>query len=101
LIGTWKAFPTVAILAGIGIVVGVAYTLRALQKAFLGETTSRVPSEHEHSLPPISLPEKVGAVILMATSLAVGLYPKCLMEMIHAGLQSPMFNALLKAGGGM
>jgi NADH-quinone oxidoreductase subunit M len=101
LIGSWKAFPSVAILAGIGIVVGVAYTLRALQKAFLGEPVSGPSSEHEHPLPPISLPEKVGAVILMATSLAVGLYPKCLMEMIHAGLQSPMFNALLKAGGGM
>src|ERR1041385_6787555 len=30
LIGAWKAFPTLAVLAGIGILIGVAYTLRAL-----------------------------------------------------------------------
>ena len=36
LIGAWQAFPTLAVLAGVGIVVGVAYTLRALQKAFFG-----------------------------------------------------------------
>src|SRR6202012_5763431 len=37
LIGAWRAFPVCAIGAGVGIVVGVAYTWRALQKAFLGE----------------------------------------------------------------
>src|SRR5437899_12899988 len=39
LIGAWHAFPTMAVLAGVGILVGVAYTLRVLQKAFFGETT--------------------------------------------------------------
>ena len=38
LIGAWKAFPTFAVLAGLGIVIGVAYTLRAVRKAF---STSR------------------------------------------------------------
>ncbi|HKX62117.1 MAG TPA: NADH-quinone oxidoreductase subunit M, partial [Verrucomicrobiae bacterium] len=37
LIGAWQTFPTFAVLAGIGIVIGVAYTLRAIQKAFYGE----------------------------------------------------------------
>src|SRR5436190_324867 len=37
LIGAWQAFPTLAVLAGLGILVGVAYTLRALQKAFFAE----------------------------------------------------------------
>src|SRR6185437_10494022 len=37
LIGAWYAFPTFAVLAGLGILVGVAYTLRAMQKAFFGE----------------------------------------------------------------
>ena len=37
LIGAWRAFPTLAVLAGVGILVGVAYTLRVLQKAFFGE----------------------------------------------------------------
>ena len=34
LIGAWQAFPTLAVVAGLGILIGVAYTLRALQKAF-------------------------------------------------------------------
>jgi len=34
LIGAWQASPTIAVIAGLGIVVGVAYTLRALQQAF-------------------------------------------------------------------
>src|SRR5882724_1603285 len=34
LIGAWRAFPGLAILAGIGIVVGVAYILRTIQKSF-------------------------------------------------------------------
>src|SRR5437867_5803234 len=37
LIGAWQVSPTLAVVAGLGILVGVAYTLRALQKAFLSE----------------------------------------------------------------
>src|SRR3989441_853728 len=70
LIGAWRSFPTMAVLAGLGILVGVAYTLRVLQKAFFGEptqepsTSSHHPS-HETALGPISIPERIGAVILM------------------------------------
>ena len=41
LIGAWQAFPTLAVLPGLGILIGVAYTLRAMQKAFFGETGGR------------------------------------------------------------
>ena len=34
LIGAWQAFPTAGVVAGVGIVIGVAYTLRAMQRAF-------------------------------------------------------------------
>ena len=37
LIGAWQAFPTLAVIAGIGILIGVAYTLRALQQAFFSD----------------------------------------------------------------
>ena len=36
LIGAWRAFPLFAVGAGFGIVIGVAYTWRAMQKAFFG-----------------------------------------------------------------
>src|ERR1044072_2039156 len=34
LIGAWRAFPTYAVLAGLGIIVGVAYTIRTIARAF-------------------------------------------------------------------
>src|SRR5205814_9726211 len=37
LIGAWRSFPTMTVCAGLGILIGVAYTLRVLQKAFFGE----------------------------------------------------------------
>ena len=60
LIGTWHAFPSFAIVAGLGIVIGIAYTWRAMQKAFFG-TPSHSASTPTAQLPPISLPERIGA----------------------------------------
>ena len=37
LVGAWQTFPVFAILAGVGILAGVAYTLRVLLKAFFAE----------------------------------------------------------------
>src|SRR5213082_2176087 len=52
LIGAWRAFPTLAVLAGVGILVGVAYTLRVLQKAFFGEREeSRPPDRRGQDAP--------------------------------------------------
>src|SRR5436309_2522315 len=52
LIGAWHTFPTMAVLAGAGILVGVAYTLRVLQKAFFGETMeARSPDRRGQDAP--------------------------------------------------
>ena len=37
LVGVWRAYPTFAVCVGFGIVVGVAYIWRAMQKAFFAE----------------------------------------------------------------
>ena len=44
LIGAWRAFPIYAVGAGFGIVIGVAYTWRAMQKAFFGRSRNRDPA---------------------------------------------------------
>src|SRR5207248_4377781 len=44
LIGAWQAFPTMALLAGIGIVVGVAYILRTMQRAFFSGAPALTPA---------------------------------------------------------
>jgi NADH-quinone oxidoreductase subunit M len=99
LIGAWQAFPTAALLAGVGIVVGVAYTLRAIQKAFYADAApATAAGHHEHPLDPVSVPEKVAGVLLIGTSLLIGLCPSLLLNWIEPCMQSPMFERLLKGG---
>jgi NADH-quinone oxidoreductase subunit M len=95
LAGTWRAFSWMTAVAGLGILVGIAFTWRALQKAFFGEPAPGTASAHHEPLPPISLPEKCGAVLLLATTLAVGLYPRILTDLILPTLNnSPLFEGL-------
>ena len=111
LIGAWKAFPTLAVITGVGIVIGVAYTLRAMQKAFFGETEERQSPtrldghELEHAgsetgapMEVISIPERLGAVMLIGVSLVVGLYPRVLLDIIVPSFNSPLFDWLRKGG---
>ena len=58
LVGAWQTFPVFAILAGVGILLGIAYTLRVLIKAFYSETST--PTAGAAHCEPISIPEKIG-----------------------------------------
>ena len=122
LIGAWTAFPTFAVLAGAGILVGVAYTLRAVQKAFYADTAEAVPAASSgvalapsftaHSskdtghpavnpgdCAPITIPERIGAALLIAATLVIGLYPQLLLDLIEPAIQSPLFDGLRKVAG--
>jgi NADH-quinone oxidoreductase subunit M len=95
LAGTWRAFPWMTAVAGIGILVGIAFTWRALTKAFFGEPAANSALGYHETLPPISLAEKCGALLLLATTLAVGLYPRILTDLILPTLNnSPLFEGL-------
>lgn len=102
LIGAWQAFPTLAIVAGVGILIGIAYTLRAMQKAFFGDgqasANAVVDGAHAVSREPISVPERLGAVLLIGTALLVGLYPRILLDLIIPSLDSNLFQWLPKGG---
>jgi len=95
LIGAWRSFPLFAVVAGLGVVIGIAYTWRAMQKAFFGGTTQAVETT-AHPFPPISIPERIGAAILLAASITIGLYPQLLLRVIIPALHSPMFDGLWK-----
>lgn len=89
LIGAWQAFPAVALGAGVGIVVGVAYLLRAVQRGFfakVGDEGAGGTAEPGVGLPgvtePVSVPERVGAALLLAATLTLGLYPRLLLDYI-------------------
>jgi len=101
LIGAWHASPTLAVLAGFGILIGVAYTLRALQLAFFAEEEAvalpalSLGNPHPR-LEPISIPERIGAALLIGTSLVIGLYPRLLLDLIVPSFNSTLFDGLRK-----
>ena len=103
LIGAWHASPTSAILAGLGILVGVAYSLRALQQAFFKDGAPPAPAAGVEetappALAPISVPERIGAAVLIGTSLIIGLYPRVLLDLISQSFGSSLFDWLPKGG---
>lgn len=85
LIGSWKAFAWVLIPVGVGMVVTVVYTLRTIHAAFFGESAAE--KGRWKGLPPITLPEKVASLILVALLFLVGLYPPVLLNMIDRASQ--------------
>ncbi len=94
LIGSWTANPWWTATAGVGIVVGIAYTWRALQKAFFSDAPPAPHlHEHGHELAAITWPEATGFALLGLASLIVGLYPRILLDSIE-----PAVKALLAGG---
>lgn len=97
IIGTWHAWPVLAVLAAVGILIGIGFTWRAMDKAFFGGGAAAKPETVEHqALPPITIPEKIAALILIASTVIVGVYPKLLLDLIIPALNSPLFDGLRK-----
>lgn len=71
LIGAWKANPVLTILATIGIVFATAYSLRIMQKVFLGDSL-----EQHDALPDLSLREKLIFIPAVVVILWLGLFPQ-------------------------
>jgi NADH-quinone oxidoreductase subunit M len=96
LIGVWKTYPIAVWIAGAGIVLVAAFTLRALKLAFFGEnavqaevTTAKTLSREVSN--PITIPEKIGACMLMLTTVAIGVYPKLLLDRIMPAVETMRF----------
>jgi NADH-quinone oxidoreductase subunit M len=107
IVGAWKTFPALAIIAGVGIVIGVAYTLRALVKSFFSDAvgTSSTSSHFNENdgdaverIPTITFPEKLGATILILTTFVIGIYPQLLLNVIMPSLNSPLMQTIWKGG---
>lgn len=100
LVGAWQAYPTLTVLTGVGILVGVAYTLRVLQKAFFADhdlVALPAPAGNgggHAQLTAISTPERIGAILLVAASLLIGIYPRLLLDLIGPSLGSVLFEGL-------
>ena len=94
LIGAWKTYPIAVWITGAGMVLVAAFTLRALLKSFFGEVrmqAGRVPTDADWKEQPITPAEKCGACLLMFATLAVGLYPKLLLDRIQPAVEAMRF----------
>jgi NADH-quinone oxidoreductase subunit M len=97
IIGSWQADPWWTISIGVGIVIAIAYTWRAMQKAFFSDaapTVQALEGEQAHALQPITWPEVTACTLLAATSLAVGLYPKILLGAIEPAIHTMLAGGL-------
>src|SRR5438094_9688458 len=71
LVGVWKTYPIAVWITGAGMVLVAAFTLRALKRSFFdtaveeGQNVKSVTTLNRESLEPITVPEKLGAVLLM------------------------------------
>jgi NADH-quinone oxidoreductase subunit M len=103
LIGTWKTYPIAVWITGAGMVLVAAFTLRALTKTFFSDNyrgvrmqQGEVAIDSDWNEQPqindrITLPEKLGASLLMFATLAVGLYPKLLLDRIMPAVETMRF----------
>ncbi|TVR52570.1 MAG: NADH-quinone oxidoreductase subunit M [Puniceicoccaceae bacterium] len=96
LVGTWGAFPLLLLPAGIGVLLTVAFTLKALQQAFFSRAAGgRESADAGAQYEPISLPEIIGAVLLLAAALGIGLYPQPWIAPILEAMNSDLMRVLL------
>jgi len=94
LIGAWKSYPIAVWITGIGMVLVAAFTLRALKRSFFEEnvvvnTGGRPPCRRSHYRQ--SPRGKIGRLLLMFTTLAVGLYPKLVLDRIVPAVEAMRF----------
>lgn len=71
LIGSWQANPTLTIFATIGVVGATAYSLRIMQKVFLGPE-----SKQHHELTDLSAREKLILIPMTIVIIVLGLFPQ-------------------------
>jgi len=92
LLGTIQYSALLLWIVGPAIVLTVAFTLKALQATFFAD----VPVPAGPPLDPITLPEKLGAGLLIAATLIVGLCPMPFLNLILRSFDSPLMRVLFE-----
>ncbi|MCX7779770.1 MAG: NADH-quinone oxidoreductase subunit M [Negativicutes bacterium] len=101
-IGSFAAYPVLAVLAIAGVVITALYTLRVLANVLFGPRRAEFDD-----LQDIKGPEMVPLVVLGAVLILAGMFPWYLMDMVNAGVQPIVDTVLAKVsqmtalGGGV
>jgi NADH-quinone oxidoreductase subunit M len=83
LVGSWQASPTLTIFATIGLVGATAYSLRIMQKIFLGPQATL-----HHELPDLSIREKLILIPMTIAIIVLGLFPQFVLNTSKAPVKS-------------
>src|SRR5882724_4561113 len=81
LLGAWKAYPMLTIVAASAVVLTAGYLLWTLQRMFLGK-----PNEKYLTLPEINARELFTLVPLGVIVIVLGVYPHAVLDLINASL---------------
>ena len=84
LLGFFKQSQILALLAGVGIIVGAIYMLAAYKKVFFGEITH----EENKTLKDVNARELVALIPLTIIAIWLGVYPKPILEPINNSVES-------------
>ncbi len=84
LLGFFKQSQILALLAGVGIIVGAIYMLTAYKKLFFGEITN----EENRNLPDVNKRELVALIPLTFLAIWLGIYPKPVLDPINTSVES-------------
>ncbi|HXE10804.1 MAG TPA: NADH-quinone oxidoreductase subunit M [Bryobacteraceae bacterium] len=80
LVGTYRTSPVLAILAALGMIAGVTYGLRMIQRALLG------PNTHNWKLPDARWYERVVFGSMIVGLLWIGLYPQPVLKLVRPAI---------------
>ena len=84
LLGFFKQSQILALLAGVGIIVGAIYMLASYKKIFFGELTN----DKNKDLPDVNKRELVALIPLIILAIWLGIYPKPVLEPINNSVET-------------
>jgi len=84
--GLWGAFPWIAIVAAISIVVTASYIIRVISRVFFGTLSPEFES-HVHD---VSVLDKVALVFLSGIMVVIGVFPSVIVPLVQTGVQNVM-----------
>ena len=73
--GAWKTDALLAVLASVGLVLAMAYSLRIMQKVFFGPMKN-----HNLILPDLTMREKIMLVPMVVLAITLGLFPQYVLQ---------------------
>jgi NADH-quinone oxidoreductase subunit M len=82
LVGAWSAAPVLTIMATVGLIAATVYSLRILQKVFMG------PAPENLDLKDLNMREKVVLVPMVVLIIFLGVYPQPVLNVVRNAIDT-------------